>query len=59
MSLVCLIYLRKVLLNKSNSEIAKPPTSSIAQPLESSPNWKQDFMEGLFFRKRGGPRQLL
>lgn len=47
MSLVCLIYLRKVLLNKSNSEIAKPPTSSIAQPLESSPNWKQDFMEGI------------
>lgn len=47
MSLVCLIYLRKVLLIKSKSEIAKSATSSDIQPLKSSPNWKQDFMKGI------------
>lgn len=46
-SLVCLIYLRKVLLVNLKPQTSQPSTSSVIQTSNSSPNWREDFMEGL------------
>lgn len=46
-SLVCLIYLRKVLLVSLKPQTSQPSTSSVIQSSNPSPNWREDFMEGL------------
>lgn len=46
-SLVCLIYLRKVLLLTLKAQSTQSSTSSIVQTSNPSPNWREDFLEGL------------
>jgi MFS family permease len=47
LSLVCLIYLRKVLLVRLKPESSEPSSSAVIQAPETTPNWKDDFKEGI------------